>query len=152
VLAEYWDDPSATSDTLRDGWCMTGDLAHRDERGLHYVVGRRKDMIISGGFNVYPKEVEDVIYQLDAVSDCAVIGEPDPLWGEIVHAFVACKPGFRLSEEALQAHCREQLADYKKPRRISLLAALPLTANNKPDKRELRAMLARPADMRDASP
>jgi acyl-CoA synthetase (AMP-forming)/AMP-acid ligase II len=151
VLTEYWDDPSATSDTLRDGWCMTGDLARRDERGLHYVVGRRKDMIISGGFNVYPKEVEDVIYQLDAVSECAVIGEPDPIWGEIVHAFVACKPGFRLSEAALREHCKQQLADYKKPRRISLLAGLPLTANNKPDKQQLRAMLARTAEARDTS-
>jgi len=108
-------------------------------------------MIISGGFNVYPKEVEDVLYQLDAIADCAVVGEPDPLWGEIVHAFVACKPGLEISEAAILEHCRRQLADYKKPRRISLLATLPLTANNKPDKQQLRALLARPVALREAS-
>ena len=151
VLAEYWNDPAATRDTLRDGWCMTGDLARRDEHGLHYVVGRRKDMIITGGFNVYPKEVEDVLYQLDAIADCAVVGEPDPLWGEIVHAFVACKPGLEISEAAILEHCRLQLADYKKPRRISLVATLPLTANNKPDKQQLRALLARPVALRGTS-
>ena len=152
VLAGYWNDPDATRETLRDGWCMTGDLARRDERGLHYVVGRRKDMIISGGFNVYPKEIEDVLYQLDAVGACAVIGAPDPLWGEIVHAFVACKPGMQVSEATILEHCKRQLADYKKPRRVSLVAALPLTANNKPDKQQLRAMLGGAAGARPASP
>lgn len=147
VLSGYWNDPSATSETLRDGWCMTGDVARRDERGLYYVVGRRKDMIISGGFNVYPKEVEDVLYQLGAVSDCAVIGESDPMWGEIVHAFIACKSGRQLSESEILDHCTRLLADYKRPRRISLVTALPLTVNNKPDKQRLRAMLARPREL-----
>ncbi|HVO88839.1 MAG TPA: o-succinylbenzoate--CoA ligase, partial [Casimicrobiaceae bacterium] len=142
ILAEYWNDPVATRDTLRDGWCMTGDLAYRDVRGLYYLVGRKKDMIISGGYNIYPKEVEDVLYQLDAVSECAVIGEAHPLWGEIVHAFVVAKPGMALTEDAIVEHCKRLLADYKKPRRISVMSKLPLTANNKPDKKQLRAMLA----------
>jgi acyl-CoA synthetase (AMP-forming)/AMP-acid ligase II len=151
IMAGYWNDPAATHNTLRHGWCMTGDLARRDARGLHYLVGRRRDLIISGGFNVYPKEVEDVLYQLDAVEDCAVIGEPDPLWGEIVHAFVTCKSGLHLTEKAILEHCKQQLAEYKKPRRISLVSALPLTANGKPDKKQLLAMIANPLDACEVS-
>lgn len=151
IMAGYWNDPAATQDTLRHGWCMTGDLAQRDARGLHYLVGRKRDLVISGGFNVYPKEVEDVLYQLDAVEDCAVIGEPDPLWGEIVHAFVTCKPGLHLTETMILEHCKVQLAEYKKPRRISLVPVLPLTANGKPDKKRLLSMIAASPDARGAS-
>lgn len=141
IMASYWNDPVATRDTLRHGWCMTGDLAQRDARGLYYLVGRKRDMIISGGFNVYPKEIEDVLYQLDAIQDCAVIGEPDPLWGEIVHAFATCKPGRHLTETMILDHCMQHLAEHKKPRRISLVSALPLTANGKPDKKQLLTMI-----------
>jgi len=151
LMTGYWNDPAATQDTLRHGWCMTGDLARRDAHGLHYLVGRKRDLIISGGFNVYPKEVEDVLYQLDALEDCAVIGEPDPLWGEVVHAFVTCKPGLQLTETMILDHCKLQLAEYKKPRRISLVAALPLTANGKPDKKRLQTLLTASPDVHGAS-
>lgn len=151
IMAGYWNDPAATQETLRQGWCMTGDLAQRDAHGLYYLVGRKRDLVISGGFNVYPKEVEDVLYQLDAVEDCAVVGEPDPLWGEIVHAFVTCKPGQQLTEAMILEHCKVQLAEYKKPRRISLVSALPLTANGKPDKKRLLSKIAASPDARGAS-
>jgi acyl-CoA synthetase (AMP-forming)/AMP-acid ligase II len=142
VLMKYWNDDAATRETLRDGWCLTGDLAFKDERGLYHVVGRKKDMIISGGYNIYPKEVEDVIYKLEGVRHCAIVGEPHPLWGEVVHAFVVVDADTRVTEEAIVEHCRRQLADYKKPRRLSLVRELPLTPNGKPDKNQLRALLA----------
>jgi acyl-CoA synthetase (AMP-forming)/AMP-acid ligase II len=96
-------------------------------------------MIISGGYNVYPREVEEVLYRHPAVGECAVIGTPDELWGECVHALIVAKPGFRLSAEVVAAHCAQDLAGYKKPRRVTLVDALPRTPNGKIDKKALRA-------------
>lgn len=138
VMAEYWNDPGATDEILRDGWCYTGDLARADARGFYTIVDRRKEMIISGGYNVYPREVEDALYRHPAVAECAVIGVPDFVWGESVHALVVAKSGCSIAAEALRAHCAREIAGYKKPRTITVVAELPKTANGKIDKKALR--------------
>jgi len=138
VMACYWSDPAATAEVLRDGWCHTGDLATVDARGLYTIVDRKKEMIISGGYNVSPREVEDALYRHPAVAECAVIGVPDPTWGEAVHALIVAKAGYAISEEELRAHCARELAGYKKPRTIGVVADLPKTANGKIDKKALR--------------
>ena len=138
IMREYWHDPDATAETLRDGWCHTGDLARIDEDGYITVVDRRKDMIISGGYNVYPKEVEDALYDHPAVRECAVIGRPDPFWGETVEAVVSLRHETGATADDLVAHCTNLLAGYKKPRRIIFVDALPKTATGKIDKKALR--------------
>jgi len=145
LMSGYWNDPAATAEVLRDGWCRTGDLATVDARGLYTIVDRKKEMIISGGFNVYPREVEDAIYRHAAVAECAVIGVPDPMWGEAVLALIVAKPGAVIAEDDLRAHCARELAGYKKPRTIGVVAELPKTANGKIDKKALRAAYAEPA-------
>jgi acyl-CoA synthetase (AMP-forming)/AMP-acid ligase II len=139
VMAGYWKDPGATAEVLRGGWCYTGDLARADARGLYTIVDRRKEMIISGGYNVYPSEVEDVLYRHPAIAECAVIGAPDATWGEAVHALIVAKPDCAIVEEAIREHCAAALAGYKKPRTITVLSELPKTANGKIDKKALRA-------------
>jgi len=138
VMAGYWNDPDATAEILRDGWCHTGDLASVDEHGVYTIVDRKKEMIISGGYNVYPREVEDALYRHPAVAECAVIGVPDSLWGEAVFALIVAKPGCAIGEDELRVHCARELAGYKKPRTISIVAELPRTANGKIDKKVLR--------------
>ncbi len=147
IMACYWDDPGATDETLRRGWCHTGDLARVDADGFYYIVDRKKEMIISGGYNVYPREVEDVLYRHPTVAECAVIGAADDVWGETVHAVIVAKPGCVIEPEAIGAHCGRELAGYKKPRRITVVRELPKTANGKIDKKALRARftLERPA-------
>jgi len=138
VMTRYWNDPDATAATLVDGWCLTGDLARVDADGLCTIVDRRKEMIISGGYNVYPREVEDALYRHPAVAECAVVGAPDALWGECVGAFIVRAAGHALDEAAVAAHCGHELAGYKKPRRIRFVEALPKTANGKIDKKALK--------------
>ena len=138
VMAGYWNDPVATAETLRNGWCHTGDLARMDADGFYYVVDRKKEMIISGGYNVYPREVEEVLYRHPSIVECAVIGVPDELWGECVHALIVVKAGARVGADEVAAHCAADLAGYKKPRRITFVDALPRTANGKIDKKALR--------------
>ena len=142
IMQGYWNDPEATAETLREGWCHTGDLAREDESGMIAIVDRKKEMIISGGYNVYPREVEDALYRLAAVGECAVVGLPDPLWGESVQAVVALKAGQAADADAITRHCAEWLANYKKPRGITFVAELPKTAFGKIDKKAVRAMLA----------
>jgi acyl-CoA synthetase (AMP-forming)/AMP-acid ligase II len=139
VMAGYWNDPAATAETLRDGWCHTGDMARVDAAGLYTIVDRKKEMIISGGYNVYPREVEDALYRHSGVAECAVIGAPDETWGETVHALIVAKPGKAIDAESLLAHCARELAGYKKPRKLTFVEALPRTANGKIDKKALRA-------------
>ena len=146
VMTCYWNDPAATADTLKDGWCLTGDLARADADGFYTIVDRKKEMIISGGYNVYPREVEDALYRLDGVAECAVVGAPDPKWGETVCAFVVPSSAGALDEAAVGAHCAGELAGYKKPRRVVFVDALPKTANGKIDKKALRTALVVPAD------
>jgi len=142
IMAGYWNDPVATAETVREGWCSTGDLARVDEEGFYTIVDRKKEMIISGGYNVYPREVEDVLYRHPSVAECAVIGVPDGIWGETVHALIVAKPGCAVETEAISAHCARELAGYKKPRKLTLLPELPKTANGKIDKKALRARFA----------
>ncbi|BBX27044.1 class I adenylate-forming enzyme family protein [Mycolicibacterium alvei] len=138
----YWQDGAATEVTLRDGWCHTGDVGRLDERGLLYLVDRKKDVIISGGENVYSPEVEDALSAIDGVAACAVVGVPDDRWGEAVCAVIVPWAGATLTLEALQDGVRQRLARYKVPRRMVLVAQLPVLASGKVDKKQLRAALA----------
>lgn len=136
----YWRNPEATRETIRDGWIYTGDLARVEPEGFFTLVDRRNDVIISGGENIYPKEVENVLATHPAVREVAVFGLPDPLYGESVSAAVVLWPGKHVTPEALEAHCRAQLASYKRPRRVEFLDALPRNASDKVQKRRLREM------------
>lgn len=139
VMKGYWNQPEVTARTLRGGWLHTGDVGYMDERGFVFLVDRLKDMIITGGENVYSREVEDAIYSYPGVAQCAVIGIPDPRWGEAVHAVVAGSNGASLDAAALLAHCRDRIAGYKCPRSIDVRAApLPLNGANKINKPALR--------------
>ena len=137
----YWHDEAATEATLRDGWCHTGDVGRMDERGLLYLVDRKKDVIISGGENVYSPEVENAISAVDGVAACAVVGVPDDRWGEAVCAFVVPAVGSSPTLAALQDGVRQRLARYKVPRRLVLVSELPMLASGKVDKKLLRAQL-----------
>jgi acyl-CoA synthetase (AMP-forming)/AMP-acid ligase II len=142
VMLGYWRQPEATQAALRGGWMHTGDLATMDENGYLYVVDRLKDMIITGGENVYSSEVENALSAHPAVSAAAVIGLPDPQWGESVHAVVVLGPSEHVSEAALREHCRRLIAGYKVPRSIEFVEALPVSAAGKVLKRELRREVA----------
>jgi acyl-CoA synthetase (AMP-forming)/AMP-acid ligase II len=139
TMLGYWNKPAETAATLRDGWVYTGDAGRMDEDGFLYVVDRVKDMVISGGENVYTAEVENACVLHPAVSQCAVIGIPDDTWGEAVHAIVVLKDGQRVSGEALIAHCHRLIAGYKCPRSVEFRSEpLPLSGVGKVLKRELR--------------
>jgi acyl-CoA synthetase (AMP-forming)/AMP-acid ligase II len=139
----YWDDPAATLATLRDGWCHTGDVGRFDHRGLLYLVDRKKDIIITGGENVYSPEVEEILSGLEGVAACAVVGAPDEKWGEAVCAVVVPTPGVVLTLQAVQDFVRSSLAGYKVPRRLVIVDELPVLASGKVDKKRLRADLQR---------
>lgn len=134
----YWNKPDETKAALRDGWYWTGDVGYLIEDGHLFLVDRAKDMIISGGENVYSIEVEDAVSTHPAVAEVAVIGVPDDRWGERVHAVVALRPGATLSEVELRDHCRELIAGYKRPRSLEIVAALPRSGPGKVLKQELR--------------
>lgn len=138
VMAGYYKDPQATAEVARFGWHHTGDIGVRDEDGWFYVVDRKKDMIISGGFNIYPAEVEKALLAHPSVQDCAVIGVPDEKWGEAVVAFVEPRPGSDCSAEALIDFAREALGPIKTPKRIEFTASLPRTNAGKVSRAELR--------------
>ena len=138
VFAGYWRNPEATGAVLQNGWLHTGDLARRDEAGLYYIVDRKKDMYISGGENVYPVEVEAVLYQHPAVLECAVVGVPDAKWGEVGKAVVALRAGQAVSAGELIEFCRQRLARYKVPKSVVFVNSLPKSAAGKILRRELR--------------
>ena len=138
VMQGYWGKPEETAKVLKDGWLYTGDAAYMDEDGHLFIVDRVKDMIITGGENVYSAEVENVLATHPAVALCAVIGIPHDAWGETVHAVVMLKPGASATEEELRTHCRTQIAGYKCPKSVELREALPLSAAGKILKRDLR--------------
>ena len=142
VCAGYWRRPEETARAIAGGWLRTGDLARRDADGCYWIVGRLKDVIISGGENIYPAEVENVLAAHPAVAEAALIGVPDATWGEVGMAVVVPLAGQALSEEDLVAFCRERLARYKIPRRVVLARALPRTGAGKIDKIELRRRYA----------
>ncbi len=139
VMAGYWNKPEATSAAVRDGWMHTGDGGYMDERGFVFIVDRIKDMIITGGENVYSAEVENAVAQHPAVAQVAVIGVPDEEWGERVHAVIVLKPGAQATEQQVRDFCRELIANYKLPRSVAFVDALPMSGAGKILKRELRA-------------
>jgi fatty-acyl-CoA synthase len=138
VTTGYWNRPEATAEALVDGWLHSGDAAMYDEEGFYYIVDRWKDMFISGGENVYPAEVEDVIYQHPAVAEVAVIGVPHPRWQEVGRAVVVPREGAELTAEEVIGFCQGKLAKYKIPKSAVFVEALPRTAAGKVLKRQLR--------------
>lgn len=138
IVPGYWNNPAANAAAFVDGWFRSGDLGRRDEEGFLYIVDRLKDMYISGGENVYPAEVERVLFLLPAVSEAAVVGAPDPRWGETGRAFIVRRAGHDLSAEDVQRHCEQHLAKYKRPRDVTFVDALPRNASGKVLKARLR--------------
>jgi long-chain acyl-CoA synthetase len=139
VMKGYWNMPDETARALRDGWLYTGDIAKMDEEGYFYIVDRKKDMVIAGGYNIYPREIEEVLYQHPKVMDAVIIGIPDPYRGETVKAFVVAKPGVELTEKEILDFCKTRLAAYKMPKVVELRESLPKTMVGKVLRRELRA-------------
>lgn len=139
VMVEYYKDPEATAETLKHGWLHTGDLTYYDEDGYIFYVDRKKDMLVRGGYNVYSVEVESVLYEHPAVSQCSVVGKPHPKLGEDVAAFIVRKEGMTATAEELMEFCRDKLADFKRPRDIRFVDAIPVTSMGKVDKKLIRA-------------
>ena len=134
----YWRKTRETAEAFRDGWVSVGDLARRDEEGYIYIVDRKKDMVISGGVNIFPREVEEELLRHPDILDAAVVGVPDERWGESLKAFVVLRAGARLKAEELEAFCEGRLARFKIPRIVETLQALPRNAYGKVLKGELR--------------
>ncbi len=125
VMKGYWNMPEETAETLRDGWLYTGDVARMDEDGYFYIVDRKKDMIVAAGYNVYPREIEEVLFEHPDVSEAVTVGVPDEYRGETVKAFVVRKPGSEVTEEEILAFCKERLASYKTPKALEFRDELP---------------------------
>jgi acyl-CoA synthetase (AMP-forming)/AMP-acid ligase II len=138
VMMGYYKQPDKTAETIIDGWLHTGDLGHIDTEGFLHITDRKKDVIISGGFNVYPSETEQVIWSHPAVLDCAVIGVPDDNWGEAVKAVVELKPGAQVSADELITLCKERLGSVKAPKSVDFIPTLPRSPVGKVLKKELR--------------
>lgn len=137
IMTGYWNRPDATAEAIRDGWFHSGDLARVDDDGFYFIVDRKKDMIIRGGYNVYPREVEEVLYEHPAVAEAAVVGMPHPLHGEEIAAVVTLRPGARATAEEIIAHAKERVAAYKYPRVVTIAAELPKGPTGKILKREI---------------
>jgi long-chain acyl-CoA synthetase len=138
TMRGYFNNPQADAETMREGWVRTGDLGRFDEDGYLYIVDRKKDMVLSGGYNIYSKEVEAAILELDGVQDAAVIGVPDAVYGEAVAAFIELRPGARLDAEQVVEHCRSRIASYKKPKHVRFVGSLPRNISGKVLKYALR--------------
>jgi fatty-acyl-CoA synthase len=146
VMKGYWNRPEATAEAIDpEGWFHTGDVGYRDEDGFYFITDRIKDMIISGGENIYPAEVESVLHEHEAIADVAVIGMPDERWGEVVAAVVVLKPGASLALDELKHFAGEKLARYKLPRRLKIVDVLPRNPAGKVLKFELREQFAKAA-------
>ncbi|MGH7747406.1 MAG: class I adenylate-forming enzyme family protein, partial [Candidatus Dormibacteria bacterium] len=152
VMKGYWNRPEATADAIRNGWFHTGDIGTRDADGFFYIVDRKKDMIISGGENVYPAEVEDCLYQHPDVAEAAVIGLSDSRWGEVVLAIIVTKPGATLAEQDVVDFTQGRLARYKQPRRVVFIESLPRNPAGKVLKFELRERFAAPVTAEQEAP
>jgi len=137
VMLGYWNRPEATAEAIRDGWLHTGDIGYLDGEGYLYVLDRRDDLIVSGGENVYPAEIEAVLQSHPSVLEAGVYGAPDERWGQVPLAAVVLRPGASVTPEALITHCREHLAAYKTPARIELRDELPRNAAGKLMRRQL---------------
>ena len=141
VMTGYWKNPELTATALKGGWYHTGDLGYLDERGYLFLTDRKSDMIISGGENVYPTEVENVIYTHPAVLACSVVATPDERWGEMVHAVIVVRDGAQVSSEEIIEHCRQTLAGYKCPKKVTFLGSLPKTVVGKISRKEVKEQL-----------
>ncbi|AYV56578.1 long-chain fatty acid--CoA ligase [Leptospira kmetyi] len=141
VMVGYFKDQRATQETIQDGWLRTGDLGHTDEDGYLFITGRKKEMLIRGGENIYPKEIEETLYQLPAVMDCAVVGFPDEIYGEQVVAVIQTKENFDLDEKTVKKFLKDRLANYKVPGIVIFVAEFPRTASGKIQKLKLRQNL-----------
>ncbi len=131
VMKGYWNRPEDTAATFVDGWFLTGDIGYMDKDGFFYVVDRKKDLIIAGGFNIYPREVEEVLYEREEIQECVVAGIPDPYRGETVKAYIVLKEGYSITEDELNKYCRQHLASFKVPRYYEFRDELPKTAVGK---------------------
>jgi long-chain acyl-CoA synthetase len=140
VMTGYWNNPDATAATLRDGWLWTGDMGALDEDGFLTLKDRSKDLIISAGTNIYPREVEEALLTHPAVHEVSVVGRPDPKWGEAVVAFVVLAPGESADRATLDAHCLDQIARFKRPKDYRFVESLPKNAYGKVLKTELRTL------------
>ncbi|MGD9922131.1 MAG: class I adenylate-forming enzyme family protein [Pseudorhodoplanes sp.] len=138
LLRGYWNNSIATAESLGDGWLKTGDVGWCDEDGFLFIVDRKKEVIISGGENIYPREVEEALHFHPEVEDVAVIGVPDEKWGEAVKAFAVTIANRTVTEDELITFCKTKIASYKKPKSIEFVTALPRLANHKIDKKKLR--------------
>lgn len=138
----YWNMPELTAEVMRDGWYHTGDLARQDADGYVYIVGRKKNVIISGGQNIYPREVEEVLFQHPEIEEVALVGIPDSYWGEAAHGFVVIRAGAKLDSESLRVWCRQRMTSYKVPKAFHFLPSLPKGASGKVDAKALAARLA----------
>jgi acyl-CoA synthetase (AMP-forming)/AMP-acid ligase II len=139
VMKGYWRNPESTAETLKNGWLHTGDVGYMDESGYLFIMDRSKDMIISGGENIYPREIEEVLIRHPAVREVAVVGVPDPKWGEAVKAVVSLVEGELATENDLIGFCKDHIASYKKPKSVDFVNELPKNNYGKVLKRELRA-------------
>ena len=137
-MTGYWRNPEATEKAVRDGWLYTGDMGSYDEKGFIYIADRKKDMIVTGGENVYPKEVEEVLYRHPAVLEASVIGIPDDYWVERVHALVVLRKETHATAEEIIGFCRTQIAHYKAPKGVEFVESLPKSPQGKILKREIR--------------
>jgi long-chain acyl-CoA synthetase len=144
VMQGYWNAPEITHEALRGGWLHTGDLGYQDEDGYLYIVDRKKDLIIRGGFNVYPRDVEDALLEHPSVEAAGVVGRPDPVHGEEVVAFVSLRPGAEITGDELVQWGRERIGGYKYPREVTIVDAVPLTPVGKVDRKSLRLALVAP--------
>jgi long-chain acyl-CoA synthetase len=140
LMSGYYKQPEETAESIRNGWFYTADIGYMDEEGYLYIVDRKKDMIIAGGFNIYPREIDEVLYEHPKIQEACAVGLPDKYRGETVKAFVVVKEGETLTEEEVIAHCRENLTAYKMPKLIEFMGELPKSAIGKVLRRELREM------------
>ena len=143
VMLGYWDEPERTADAVRGGWMHTGDLATIDEQGYCNIVGRVKDMVIRGGENVYPREVEEFLFRHPKIAAVQVFGIPDERYGEELCAWIITRPGMACTEDEVRSFCREQIAHYKVPRHIRFVQELPITVTGKPQKFLMREAMMR---------
>jgi fatty-acyl-CoA synthase len=139
AIREYWKRPELTEELFRNNWLHTGDIGRMDDRGYIYILDRKKDMIISGGFNIYPRDVEDALATHPDVAMAGVIGIPDPKWGEAVCALIVARPGARPDAQSLIEHVKARKGAAHAPKRVEIVEALPLTPIGKVDKKALRA-------------
>ena len=140
VTSGYFKSPEDTKNAIRDGWLYTGDIGYMDEDGYLFIVDRKKDLIIAGGYNIYPRDIDEVLYDHPAIQEACAVGIPDAYRGETVKAFIVLKPGKKLTEEEVIAHCRKKLASYKTPKVIEFMDELPKSTVGKVLRRKLREM------------